>query len=137
MNSLNSQISNEKIVNSLNLKNIQGSRNINIVGSRTGSGVGMSQRMKTLQSVKSIGMQKSLGMQESQGNEYSKIYIATSVTPVYSEVLNQQQSLNISGRNICGVCGGKFNTQGQMSSNTKRIVYSCPIHGYSMIKKGY
>ena len=95
----------------------------------------MSQRMKTLQSVKSIGMQKSLGMQESQGNEYSKIYIATSVTPVFSEAFNQQQNLNISGRNICGICGGNFIGLGQMNSNTQGILYGCPIHGYSMVQE--
>ena len=52
------------------------------------------------QGMQSMGMQSSRGMQQSQGSEYSKIYIATKVTPVYSELVNQQQHLNLSGRII-------------------------------------
>ena len=113
----------ESNVNTLNVKNIRGNTSI------TGSGVGMGQGMQ------SMGMQSSLGMQQSQGSEYSKIYIATKVTPVYSELVNQQQHLNLSGRNVCSVCGGNFIGLGQMNSNTQGILYGCPIHGYSMVQE--
>ena len=113
----------ESNVNTLNVKNIRGNTSI------TGSGVGMGQGMQ------SMGMQSSLGMQQSQGSEYSKIYIATKVTPVYSELVNQQQHLNLSGRNVCSVCGGDFIGLGQMNSNTQGILYGCPIHGYSMVQE--
>ena len=113
----------ESNVNTLNVKNIRGNTSI------TGSGVGMGQGMQ------SMGMQNSRGMQQSQGSEYSKIYIATKVTPVYFELVNQQQHLNLSGRNICGVCGGNFIGLGQMNSNTQGILYGCPIHGYSMVQE--
>ena len=113
----------ESNVNTLNVKNIRGNTSI------TGSGVGMGQGMQ------SMGMQSSRGMQQSQGSEYSKIYIATKVTPVYSELVNQQQHLNLSGRNVCSVCGGDFIGLGQMNSNTQGILYGCPIHGYSMVQE--
>ena len=119
----------ESNVNTLNVKNIRGNTSI------TGSGVGMGQGIQSMGMQSSLGMQSSRGMQQSQGSEYSKIYIATKVTPVYSELVNQQQHLNLSGRNVCSVCGGDFIGLGQMNSNTQGILYGCPIHGYSMVQE--
>ena len=110
----------ESNVNSLKLKNMAGRRNMSIVGAETGIRVGQSQVI-----------------QSTQSSEYSKIYIATKVTPVYSEHSNQQQFLNISGtgNHICSVCGANLSSLGPMTSNSQGIINICPLHGCNLLKK--
>ena len=108
-------------VNTLNTNNMTGS-NISFVrtGLRSGVGIGMSQEMKSTQS-----------------NEYSKIYIATKVTPIYTELASQQQLLKLSGTgsHICSICGGNFSGLGQMISITQGSMNICPVHGCSLVQK--
>ena len=105
---------NESNINSLNLKTLVGRGNMSIDGAGTGFGVGMGG-----------------SIQSSQTSEYSKIYLATKVTPVYSELANQQQLLKISGAGsqFCSICGARLSSLGQISSNTQRIINVCPLHG--------
>ena len=112
--------SSESNVNSLKIKNMAGRGNMSLVGVETGMGVGQSQ-----------------GIQTTQSSEYSKVYIATKVTPVYSEHSNQQQLLNISGtgNHTCNLCGANFSSLGQMTSNSQGIINICPLHGYNLLKK--
>ena len=75
---------------------------------------------------------------QSKSNEYSKIYIATKITPIYSEIANQQQllKLNGTGSNVCGICGANLSGLGKMSNNNKQgIMNICPLHGCSFIQK--
>ena len=126
-NSINVQkivSSNESNENSLNLRNMGRSENIKIISSGTGSGEGIGQSTQNYQSVR---------VQDSQGGEFSKIYIATNVVPVYSEVINQQQRyLSLNGSHTCNICGANLISRGQMNSNSQGLVYSCPIHGQSI-----
>lgn len=72
--------------------------------------------------------------QGEEGYDMSKLYVATKVTPVYSEMLDQQyQSMS----HVCNVCGNPFDDnqydmmqQNQMSS-MQEVEYdiNCPIHG--------
>ena len=75
--------------------------------------------------------------QMAQGEEaydMSKLYIATKVTPVYSEMLDQQFQTHT---HVCNVCGNPFDEncdmmqQNQMSS-MQEVEYdiNCPIHGH-------
>ena len=75
--------------------------------------------------------------QMAQGEEaydMSKLYIATKVTPVYSEMFDQQFQ---SHSHVCNVCGNPFDEncdmmqQNQMSS-MQEVEYdiNCPIHGH-------
>ena len=141
-------LSKKKVNNSLNIVNSENNMtgSGNIIGERTRSGIGLSQKMKSLQLMQSMhskqgkqsmqsmgmGMQGSKGMKESQGSEYSKVYIATMITPVYSNSFNQQRCLNLSGRRICGVCGGNYRGLGKMTSNSQGVVKSCPIHRFNI-----
>ena len=126
-NSINVQkivSSNESNENSLNLRNMGRSENIKIISSGTGSGEGIGQSTQNYQSVR---------VQDSQGGEFSKIYIATNVVPVYSEVINQQQRyLSLNGSHTCNICGANLISRGQMNSNSQGLIYSCPIHGQSI-----
>ena len=72
--------------------------------------------------------------QGEEGYEMSKLYIATKVTPVYSEMLDQQYQ---NSTHVCNVCGNPFDEnqldmmqQNQMSS-MQEVEYdiNCPIHG--------
>ena len=72
--------------------------------------------------------------QGEEGYEMSKLYIATKVTPVYSEMLDQQYQ---NSTHVCNVCGNPFDEnqldmmqQNQMSSMQEVEYYiNCPIHG--------
>ena len=75
--------------------------------------------------------------QMAQGEEaydMSKLYIATKVTPVYSEMFDQQFQTH---SHVCNVCGNPFDEnydmmqQNQMSS-MQEVEYdiNCPIHGH-------
>lgn len=75
--------------------------------------------------------------QMAQGEEaydMSKLYIATKVTPVYSEMFDQQFQGH---SHVCNVCGNPFDEncdmmqQNQMSS-MQEVEYdiNCPIHGH-------
>lgn len=72
--------------------------------------------------------------QGEEGYDMSKLYIATKVTPVYSEMLDQQYQ---NSTHVCNVCGNPFDEnqidmmqQNQMSS-MQEVEYdiNCPIHG--------
>ena len=72
--------------------------------------------------------------QGEEGYDMSKLYIATKVTPVYSEMLDQQYQ---NSTHVCNVCGNPFDDnqidmmqQNQMSS-MQEVEYdiNCPIHG--------
>ena len=81
-----------------------------------------------------IGQIKQLS-QTGQGYEYSKLYIATKVIPVYSEVINQHfQTLN--ARDICNICGNPFG-QNQFSSKVETFHNNCPIHGQTIMHQQY
>ena len=138
--SANNSVVTQDIVNYK--KNMTGRRNI--IGEEKKYGIGMNQKMKTLQLMKSnqgiqsiqskgMGMKGSTGMKETQGSDYSKVYIATMITPVYSNYYNQQQYLNLNGRGICSVCGGNLSGLNQMTNNIQGVKKSCPIHAYSKI----
>ena len=72
--------------------------------------------------------------QGEEGYDMSKLYIATNVVPVYSEMLDQQYQ---NCTHVCNVCGNPFDEnqidmmqQNQMSS-MQEVEYdiNCPIHG--------
>ena len=49
------------------------------------------------------------GMSQREGIDLSKIYIATKITPVYSEIIDQQfQNLNCSQTQVCNICGNPY-----------------------------
>ena len=49
------------------------------------------------------------GMSQEEGIDLSKIYIATKVTPVYSEIIDQQfQNVNCNQTHICNICGNPY-----------------------------
>ena len=126
-------------LNTLNIRNMPGQDDL----MRTGNVIGMSQEVQGTQGLLGMqGISSSQGMQglfSSQGNDTSKIYIATRVTPVYSEIVNQNIQNLISGH-ICNVCGNPIR-QGQINSS-QQIVYStsnniCPIHGKTVNQQQY
>ena len=126
-------------LNTLNIKNMAGQENL----IRTANVIGMNQEVQGTQGLLGMqGISSSQGMQifsNSQGYDISKVYIATRVTPVYSEIVNQNMQNLISGH-ICNVCGNPMG-QGQINSS-QQIVYrtsnnNCPIHGKEIIHQQY
>ena len=122
----------ENITNNLNIRNMAGQDNL----MRTGNVIGMNQEVQGTQGFLGIqGISSSQGIQglsTSKGYDVSKIYIATKVTPVYSEIVNQNIQNLFSGH-VCNVCGNPIE-QSQISTG-QQIVYTnnnncCPIHGY-------
>ena len=79
--------------------------------------------------LQSMRMQNSFGMQESQGIGIPKIYIATKVTPVYSELVNQQQYLNLRGGHNCRICGRSLLGLRSINNSFQGVMFGCPIHG--------
>jgi len=74
--------------------------------------------------------------QAEEGYDLSKLYIATKITPVYSEMLDQQFQTQ-SHTHICKVCGNPYDDnqidmmqQNQINS-MQEMEYdiNCPIHG--------
>ena len=74
--------------------------------------------------------------QAEEGYDLSKVYIATKITPVYSEMLDQQFQSH-AHTHVCKVCGNPFDDnqmdmmqQNQISS-MQEMEYdiNCPIHG--------
>jgi hypothetical protein len=72
--------------------------------------------------------------QGEEGYDMSKLYIATKVVPVYSEMLDQQYQ---NSTHVCNVCGNPFDenqidmTQQNQMSSMQEVEYdiNCPIHG--------
>ena len=129
----------ENITTNLNIRNMAGQDNL----MRTGNAIEMSQEVQGTQGLFGIqGISSSQGMQglsSSKGYDISKVYIATKVTPVYSEFVNQNIQNLFSGH-ICNVCGNPLE-QRQINSG-QQIVYtvgnnSCPIHGTQQQYIGY
>ena len=132
----------EQNVNNLNTLNV---RNMAVQDNlmRTGNVIEMNQEVQGAQGLLGIqgisSSQRMQGLSSSQGYDLSKVYIATRVTPVYSEILNQNIQNLISGH-VCNVCGNPMG-QRQLSS-AQQIVYStnnniCPIHGKEVIQQQY
>ena len=122
MNSMNENI--ERNLNTLNVQNIVGQENM------MGTGIGMTQEV--------LGTQDAFGAQESSLTQevvIPKLYIATKVTPVYSEVVEEQfQSFN--SNHVCNVCGNPY-AQGQIV-DTQRVVYNTrPIVEQTMVEQQY
>ena len=122
----------------LNIRNMAGQDNL----MRTGNVIGMSQEVQGTQGLLGIqGISSSQGIQglsSSKGYE-TKVYIATKVTPVYSEIVNQNIQNILSGH-VCNVCGNPIE-QRQINSG-QQIVYTttnntCPIHGAQQQYIGY
>ena len=79
-----------------------------------------------------------LGINSSSGThkcDFSKVYIATRVFPVYSEVVSQYfQNL----RHVCNICGNPIEQGHGQIFNTQQINYeNCPIHSQQMIQQQY
>ena len=70
-------------------------------------------------------------------NEISNIFIASKVTPIYSDIVSQEQNLNFGGRHICSICGGSMIGQKQIINNAQGMMYSCPIHGTTIFKQQF
>ena len=128
----------ENITTNLNIRNMAGQDNL----MRTGNVIGMSQEVQGTQGLLGIqGISSSQGIQglsSSKGYE-TKVYIATKVTPVYSEIVNQNIQNILSGH-VCNVCGNPIE-QRQINSG-QQIVYTtsnntCPIHGAQQQYIGY
>ena len=130
------KVQNITSVNSVNVQNYENSLNIrNMTGQdnliRTVNAIGMSQELQGTQGL--LGME---GISASQGYD-TKLYIATKVTPVYSEIISQN---NLISGHVCNVCGNPMR-QGQIS-RAQQIVYSssnnsCPIHGKEITQQQY
>jgi hypothetical protein len=128
----------ENITTNLNIRNMAGQDNL----MRTGNVIGMSQEVQGTQGLLGIqGISSSQGIQglsSSKGYD-TKVYIATKVTPVYSEIVNQNIQNILSGH-VCNVCGNPIE-QRQINSG-QQIVYTtsnntCPIHGAQQQYIGY
>ena len=72
-------------------------------------------------------------IQGEEGYDMSKLYIATKIIPVYSEMLDQQFQ---SHTHVCRVCGNPFGDQMDMMqqnqiNSMQEMEYdiNCPIHG--------
>ena len=70
-------------------------------------------------------------MSQDEGVDLSKIYIATKVTPVYSEIIDQQfQNVNCNQTHICNICGNPYdevqlvNEQPQEQEQMQGYVYN-------------
>ena len=73
-------------------------------------------------------------IQQSNQSDYSKLYIATSVIPVYSEIVNQYQNININA--FCNICGSPLG-QSQFVNQQQSVFNSCPLHGQKMLYQQY
>ena len=73
-------------------------------------------------------------IQQSNQSDYSKLYIATSVIPVYSEIVNQYQNININA--FCNICGSPLG-QSQFVNQQQSVFNTCPLHGQKMIYQQY
>ena len=73
-------------------------------------------------------------IQQSNQSDYSKLYIATSVIPVYSEIVNQYQNININA--FCNICGSPLG-QSQFVNQQQSVLNTCPLHGQKMIYQQY
>ena len=135
-----------KNVNSLNIqnnmnieKNINILRKDNINNTRSGMGIRIAQGTQGIQGAQLYGLQSSsqvqgaqfLGVRASSGvreYDFPKVYIATKIIPVYSEIVNQHfQNLSLS--HVCNVCGNPIE-QGQII-NSQQMNYN--IRGQTMI----
>ena len=67
-------------------------------------------------------------------SDYSKLYIATRVIPVYSEMINQYRSYNIN--HVCNICGSPLG-QTQFFSQQQSMVNTCPMHGQRIVYQQY
>ena len=67
-------------------------------------------------------------------SDYSKLYIATRVIPVYSEMINQYQIYNIN--HVCNICGSPLG-QTQFISQQQSMVNTCPMHGQRIVYQQY
>ena len=101
---------NTKILNQRNYMNNQ--NNINTINNNNVAGRGS-------------------GMSQEEGIDLSKIYIATKITPVYSEIIDQQfQNTNCSQTHICNICGNPYdeiqlvNEQNQEQEQTQGYLYN-------------
>ena len=121
-------------------KAIQGNQGIQgsqLYGVQSTSGVQGAQ-LYGVQSASGIQGAQLLGINSSSGThkcDFSKVYIATRVLPVYSEVVSQYfQNLG----HVCNVCGNPIEQgQGQIF-NTQQISYeNCPIHSQQMIQQPF
>ena len=85
------------------------------------------------------------GSAMSQGEviDLSKIYIATKVTPVYSEIIEQQfQNLNCCQTQVCNICGNPYDDAqliiDQQKDQSQGVVYNpYPIQGEMMEQQAY
>ena len=72
--------------------------------------------------------------QAEEGYDLSKLYIATKITPVYSEMLDQQYQTHT---HVCKVCGNAYDDnqmemmQQNQANSMQEMEYdiNCPIHG--------
>ena len=79
-------------------------------------------------------MNQSQMAQTEDGYDLSKLYIATRITPVYSEMLNQRFQTHT---HVCRVCGNPFDEnqmdmmQQNQTNSMQEMEYdiNCPIHG--------
>ena len=78
-------------------------------------------------------------VQGEEGYDLSKLYIATKIIPVYSDMLGSQYQYS----HVCNVCGNPFEEnqinimqQNQMNS-MQEMAYdnNCPIHGQNMMQQ--
>ena len=88
-------------------------------------------------------MGRGSGMSQGEGIDFSKIYIATKVTPVYSEIIDQQfQNLNCSQTQTCNICGIPYDDDQlineQQQEQGQGFLYNpYPIQGEMMEQQVY
>ena len=82
------------------------------------------------------------GMSYGEGIDLSKIYIATKVTPVYSEIIDQQLNLSCCQNQVCNICGNPYDdvqliNQQQQEQGQGFVYYPYPNQGEMMEQQVY
>ena len=120
------------------------SDNTNIFNQRNYmSNMNNQRNINTIKLNKVIG--RGSGMSYGEGIDLSKIYIATKVTPVYSEIIDQQfQNLGYSQTQVCNICGNPYDDvqliDEQQQEQGQGFVYNpypYPIQGEMMEQQIY
>ena len=93
--------------------------NVNIINQR--SYMSTQNNINTINYSNATG--RGSGMSQREGIDLSKIYIATKVTPVYSEIIEQQfQNINNNQTHICNICGNPYEEVQLVNELTKNNI---------------